>query len=107
MIIMHGLFDLTDEVEEGVFHDGFESLSNHLQDAGMIIGGRFMRHQPHDGYNANGPSTQHYVSLEFADMAQAERCWTYIGGAQTPVATLHKAVLAKVQSTSFFLTADV
>jgi hypothetical protein len=107
MIIMHGLFDLADEVEEGAFHHSFQALSKHLQNAGMIIGGRCMRHQPHDGYNANGPPTQHYVSIEFTDLEQAERCWSYIGDPEKPVADIHRAVLGKVQNTSFFLTSDV
>lgn len=104
---MHGLFDLAEGVEEGAFRDSFVRLSEHLQHAGMMLGWRFMRHEPHDGYNANAPSTRHYVSIEFADMEQAERCWTCIQDARAPLGPLHQAVFAKVCNTAFFLTSDV
>ena len=53
MIIMQGLFHL---------------FSEHLKDLDMVVSWRFMRHQEHEGYNAREPSTQYYVSVEFADV---------------------------------------
>lgn len=107
MIIMHGMFDLADDVEEGAFHDSFVSLSEYLQGAGMCLSARCMRHQPHDGYNANGPLTKYYISIKFLDMDQAEQCWDYIEDNREPMKSLHQAVFSKVQNTAFFLSTDI
>jgi len=104
---MHGLFDLADGVEEDAFRESFVRLSEHLQGIDMLLNWRFMRHQAHDGYNANEPSTQHYVSIEFANMDQAERCWSCIQEHGEPLGSLHQAVFSKVQNTTFFLSSDV
>ncbi len=104
---MHGMFDLADDVDEGVFRESFVSLSEHLQSSGMLHNWRCMRHQPHDGYNANQPLTSHYISIEFLDMDQAERCWHCIEGNVEPLKSLHQAVFSRVRNTSFFLSADI
>jgi len=107
MILMHGLFDLKDGVEEGEFCQDFELFSNHLRDVRLVVGGRFMRHQAHDGYNAREPSTEYYVSVEFVDMDQAEACWDYVEKNDEPLKTLHGAVFSKIRNSAFFLSSDV
>lgn len=103
---MHGMFDLNDGVNEKEYRRSFELFSEHLKENSLIIGGRFMRHQSHDGYNARAPLTQYYVSIEFRDMGHAERCWAYIQEKTEPLKSLHGAVFSKVQNSAFFLTAD-
>lgn len=107
MIIMHGLFDLKDGEKEQEFRQSFDLFSEHLKDLRMVVSGRFMRHQEHDGYNARGPSTQYYVSVEFADMHHAEKCWALIEAADEPLKSLHNAVFSTIQNTAFFLSTDV
>lgn len=107
MIIMHGMFDLADDVEEGAFHEAFVSLSKHLEESGLMLNWRCMRHQPHDGYNANGPPTTHYIAIEFQDMEQAETCWRRIEDGLEPLKSLHQSVFAKVRNTAFFLSSDL
>jgi len=106
MIIMHGLFDFTDGVKEEEFRQSFELFSEHLKDMRLVVSWRFMRHQAHDGYNARPPLTEYYVSMEFADMHDAERCWTCIQDNNEPLKSLHSDVFSKVQNTSFFLSSD-
>ena len=107
MIIMHGLFDLKEGLKEGDFRQVFDRFSEHLKDLGMVVSWRFMRHQEHEGFNAREPSTQYYVSVEFADMHHAEQSWAYIEKNDEPMKTLHDAVLSKIQNTVFFLSADI
>ena len=107
MIIMHGLFDLKEGRTEGDFRRAFDLFSEHLKDLDMVVSWRFMRHQEHEGYNAREPSTQYYVSVEFADMHRAEQSWAYIEKNDEPMKSLHDAVLSKIQDTVFFLSADV
>lgn len=105
--MMHGLFDLQGDVNEGEFRQSFELFSEHLKALGMVLSCRLMRHQAHDGYNANPPSTQYYVSIEFLDMEYAERCWDYIRQNTEPVMSLHTAVFSSIQNSSFFLSSDI
>ena len=105
-IIMHGLFDLKDDVEEAAFRQAFELFAEHLKDNRMVISSRFMRHQAHDGYNAREPLTEYYVSIEFEDMGQAEACWAYVQANDEPLKSLHSAVFSKVCNSSFFLSSD-
>ena len=107
MIIMHGLFDLNNDQKEEEFRQSFDLFSEHLRDIGVVVGGRFMRHQEHDGYNAREPATDYYVSVEFADMHSAEECWALIEAADEPLKSLHDAVFSKIENTVFFLSADV
>ncbi len=107
MIIMHGLFDLKEGRAEGDFRRAFDLFSEHLKNLDMVVSWRFMRHQEHEGYNAREPSTQYYVSVEFADMHRAEQSWAYIEKNDEPMKSLHDAVLSKIQDTVFFLSADV
>jgi hypothetical protein len=104
MVVMHGLFDLQNGVEEHQFKRSFEAFSDALRDLELIVESRFMRHQEHDGYNADAPRTKYYVNVDFTDMVQAERCWTWIEDKSEPVQTLHQAVFSKVDNASFFLT---
>jgi hypothetical protein len=101
------LFDLKDGESEEEFRQSFEQFSEHLIDHRIMTSGRFMRHQEHDGYNAHAPATQYYVSIEFADMQQAEKCWALIEAADEPLKSLHNAVFSKIENSAFFLTADV
>ena len=105
--MMHGLFDLKGDVNEGDFRRSFELFSEHLQANIMVLGCRLMRHQAHDGYNARPPSTQYYVSIEFTDMDSAERCWNYIEKNDEPQKSLHNAVFSKIQNSRFFLSSDI
>lgn len=107
MIIMHGLFDLKDGEKEQEFRRSFDLFSEHLKDLRMVVSGRFMRHQEHDGYNARGPLTQYYVSVEFASMHRAEECWALIEAADEPLKSLHNAVFSTIENTVFFLSTDV
>lgn len=107
MIMMHGLFDLKDDIDEGEFRQSFELFSEHLNATGMVLSCRFMRHQAHDGYNARPPLTHYYVSIEFMDMDYAERCWNYIQENNEPLKSLHTAVFSKIQNSRFFLSSDI
>lgn len=107
MVIMHGLFDLIDGEQEEKFRQSFDQFSEHLIGHRIMTSGRFMRHQKHDGYNARAPSTQYYVSVEFADMHQAEECWALIEAADEPLKSLHNAVFSTIENTVFFLSTDV
>lgn len=107
MIIMHGLFDLKDGVKEGEFRQSFEQFSDHLKDSRMVVSWRIMRHQAHHGYNARPPLTHYYVSIEFTEMDQAERCWGYVQENDEPLKSLHDAVFSKVHNTTFFLSSDI
>ena len=107
MILLHGLFDLHDGVSEQELRQSFELFSGHLKEIRMVTAWRFMRHQEHEGFNARAPKTDYYVSVEFADMAHAEECWSYIEGTDEPMRSLHSAVFSKVRNTSFFLSSDV
>lgn len=107
MIIMHGLFDLKGGEKEEEFRQSFDQFSEHLINRRIMTSGRFMRHQEHDGYNARAPATQYYVSIEFADMHHAEKCWALIEAADEPLNSLHNAVFSKIENTAFFLSADV
>jgi len=104
---MHGLFDLKEGRTEGDFRRAFDLFSEHLKNLDMVVSWRFMRHQEHEGYNAREPSTQYYVSVEFADMHRAEQSWAYIEKNDEPMKSLHDAVLSKIQDTVFFLSTDV
>ena len=104
---MHGLFDLKDDVSEAEFRQSYELFSEHLIEISMVLSCRFMRHQAHDGYNADPPSTQYYVSVEFQDLDYAERCWSYIQEKKEPMKSIHTSVFSKIQNSRFFLSSDV
>jgi len=73
----------------------------------LLVSSRFMHHEPHDGYNADGPSTSYYLAMEFSDMSQAEACWTYIESDDELVKALHDPVKSSVRNSSFFLYRDI
>ncbi len=107
MILMHGMFDLKDDIREGEFRRSFELFSEHLCEEEMALTYRFMRQQAHDGYNADPPSTKYYVAVEFVDMDHAEQCWDYIQENSEPIHSLHVAVFSKIQNSRFFLSSDI
>ena len=107
MILMHGMFDLKDEIQEEEFRQSFDLFSEHLIATEMALSCRFMRHQAHDGYNARPPSTKYYVAIEFVDMDYAEQCWNCIQEDNEPVKSLHTAVFSKIQDSRFFLSSDI
>ena len=104
---MHGLFDLKDDVNEGEFRQSFDLFSEYLDEIDLVLSCRFMRHQAHDGYNADPPATQYYVSMEFLDMDCAERCWNRVEENVEPLKSLHTAVFSKIQNFRFFLSSDI
>ncbi len=107
MILMHGLFDLNEGVEEGAFRESFELFSKHLNTIEMVVSWRCMRHQEHDGFNSNQPDTRYYVSMEFLDMGQAQQCWDRIEDDSEPLHSLHTDVFSKIQNYRFFLASDI
>jgi hypothetical protein len=107
MIVMHGLFDMMDNVGEVQFQESFDQFSERLKANSMVLNCRFMRHQDHDGYNAEPPPTKYYVSVEFSDMDAAEQCWDYIQENKEPIKSLHTAVFSKIQNSRFFLTSTL
>jgi len=106
VIVMHGLFDLKDGVQEDTFRHSFVEFSEHLLEIRRLASYRFMRHQAHEGFNTREPSAQYYVSMEFLDMNQAEECWALIEDSSEPLKSLHDAVISKVVNFEFFLSSD-
>ena len=107
MIMMHGIFDLKDKVDEREFRESFDRLAEHLKDTGLVNQSRCMRHQEHDGYNSHEPLGRYYVSMEFPDMQCAEQCWDFIEGRSGSVGQLHAAVFSKICNWRFFLSSDI
>jgi hypothetical protein len=107
MILLHGLFDLKDGVAEQEFRRCFDLFAEHMAATNGVQHSRFMRHEPHDGYNSDPPATKYYVAMEFPDMECAERCWTCIEKADEPTRSLHADVFSRIQDYRFFLTSDV
>jgi uncharacterized protein DUF6614 len=107
MIVLHGLFELKDGCGEVEFRRAFDAFSIHLQQQTLLVGWRFMRRKPHEGYDRLPPATPYYVSVEFSDRAQAEACWAYVEEDAEPLSALHRAVNSKVRNASFFLCSDV
>ncbi|WP_282604406.1 DUF6614 family protein [Pelagibius sp. Alg239-R121] len=107
MIVMHGLFGLKDDCDEVQFRDSFDAFSGHLKQLNLLITWRFMRQEPHDGYNRRPPEAPYYVSMEFLDNDQAEACWAYVEQDEEPLKSLHRAMNRQVQNTQFFLSSDV
>ena len=107
MIVMHSLFDLVESCPVAEFQDIVYALTQHLKEKNLLVSSRFMSQEPHDGYNANEPSTSYYLAMEFSDMAQAEACWTYIESDVELVKTLHDPFKSSVRNSSFFLYRDI
>lgn len=103
MITMHSFFDLHTHRSASEFHSYINDLSNHLIEKGLLLSHRFMKHQAHDGYNANEPASYYYHAMNFLDMDQAERCWSYIEEDAEPVKALHGKIKTSVLNTSFSL----
>lgn len=107
MILLHGLFDLRPEASEEEFRAAFRAFHDHLRSERLATSARFMRHEPHAGYNARPPQTEFYIAIEFVDKEQAERCWTSVEAADEPLHILHARVNRLIQKASFFLYCDV
>lgn len=107
MIVLHGWFDLKENVEEVEFCRSFDRFVDHLRTTNMVRDGRRMRHQAHDGYNSHPPWAQYYVSIEFLDMDCAERCWLDIEENEQSLKPLHAAVFSSIQNYRFSLTTDI
>ncbi len=107
MIIMHSLFDLVESCPVAEFQHAVNALALHLKEKDLLVSSRFMRHEPHDGYNADGPSTSYYLAMEFSGMTQAEACWAYIESDVELVKSLHDPVKSSVRNSSFFLYRDI
>lgn len=107
MIVMHSLFDLVESCSVTEFQHSVNALARHLKEKDLLVSSRFMHHEPHDGYNADGPSTSYYLAMEFSDMSQAEACWTYIESDDELVKALHDPVKSSVRNSSFFLYRDI
>ncbi len=107
MIVMHSLFDLDESCTESEFQFNIDELGKHLTNKNLLISSRLMRQQAHPGYNAEAPSTSYYLAMEFIDMQQAEKCWSYIEGDTEPVSSLHNLIKKNVCNSSFFLYRDI
>lgn len=104
---MHGTFDLRKDDGEDAFRRAFEAFAHYLKKTGAVSDWRFMRYQEHHGYNAPLPTTLYYVSIEFPDMKEAERCWNMIEQNADPLKSLHADVFNSICNSSFSLTKDV
>ena len=107
MILLHGFFDLRPNVDEDRFRAAFHAFYDHLRIEGLVTSARFMRREPHSGYDSTPPETQFYTAIEFRDMAQAERCWAYLEVNAEPVRSLHITMNRLIRSARFFLSRDI
>lgn len=107
MIVLHGLFDLRSGVSVADFRSAFQAFHEHLKEERLVTSARFMKHEPHAGYDSRPPRTEFYIAMEFVDRAQAERCWFYVGSGDEPLHSLHVAMNRLVQRASFFFYNDV
>lgn len=107
MVLLHGLFDLRPDASEEEFRSAFQAFHGHLRSKRLVSSARFMRHEPHYGYDSRPPETNFYIAIEFVDMKQAERCWSYVEADDEPLHALHSRMNSLVRTTSFFLYKDV
>ncbi len=107
MIVMHSLFDLAKSCSVADFQAYVNALARHLKDKDLLVSSRFMCHEPHDGYNADGPLTSYYLAMEFSDITQAEACWVYVESDAEIIKALHDTVKSSVRNSSFFLYRDI
>lgn len=107
MIVMHGLFDLKGGVDEADFHAAFAAFGGHLKACELATSWRMMRRQEHAGYDNGPPQTRYYLSVEFKDVEQSERCWSYVEKNDEPLRSLHQNMNSKVHNARFFLCSDV
>ena len=107
MIVMHSLFDLIESCSVSEFQHVVNLFIQDLKEKDLLISSRFMCNEPHDGYNADGPSTTYYLAVEFIDMSQAEACWAYVESDDELVKALHDPLKSSVQNSSFFLYRDI
>ncbi len=107
MVVLHSLFDLVESSSVAEFQYAIDAFAQHLKEKELLVSSRFMCHEAHDGYNADGPPTSYYLSMEFADMAQADACWAYVESDVETIKTLHDAVKYSVRNSSFFLYRDI
>lgn len=107
MIVLHGLFDLRLGVSVEDFRSAFQAFHGHLRTKHFVRSARFMRHEPHGGYDSSPPKTAFYIAMEFVDREQAERCWSYVEADREPLHTLHSSMNKLVQTARFFFYSDV
>lgn len=107
MIVMHGLFDIKDGIDEAAFHAAFAAFGEHLKERGLATSWRMMRRQEHAGYDNGPPQTRYYLSVEFEDTGQSGRCWSYVEEDAEPLRSLHRNMNSKVHNARFFLCSDV
>lgn len=107
MIVMHSLFDLVESCSVAEFQHAVNTFARHLKEKDLLVSSRLMCNEPHDGYNADGPSTSYYLAMEFSDMTQAEACWAYVESDAEMIKTLHDPVKSCVRNSSFFLYRDI
>ena len=104
---MHGFFDLKEGQSEAVFAEAYRAFADHLIERQLITASRVMRRSPNDNYDSTPPQTKYYVSMDFVDLAQSEECWDYIESHEAASTQLHRAVYARIESYSFFLSEDI
>jgi len=107
MIVMHSLFDLEEHCSPADFQYAINEFTEHLIDQDLLVSSRFMRREPHEGYNANTPQVPYYLAMEFSDMPQAKACWAYMENNIEPVKILHNKVKSSIRDSSFFLCRDI
>ena len=107
MLTMHGFFDLRDESAEVEYKTDYEKFGAHLIEQELITGFRVMRRSYHAGYDSGAPDTRFYISMDFLDLVQANRCWDYIEARPQPSHKFHAKVYAQIKNATFFLSEDI
>jgi hypothetical protein len=107
--MLHGLFNLRDNVSENQFRTAFEAFVAHLAAAGFVRGGRLMRRQPLDRFGEELPGFLYYAAIEFSDIERERACYDYVAAGPEPVKEIHHAMNALLSSdpVHFFLTFDI
>jgi hypothetical protein len=107
--ILHGLFNLRDNVSENQFRPAFEAFVAHLAAAGFARGSRVMRRQHLDGFREELPTFLYYAAIEFSDLEGERACYDYVATGPEPVREIHHAMNALVCSgpAHFFVTFDI
>ena len=107
MVTMHGFFDLKEGTDEADFKVAYDKFGDYLIESHMITGYKAMRRSYHHGYDSKAPETRFYISMDFADLAQANGCWDFIEERRADSHGLHVDVYAQITNASFFLSEDI
>ncbi len=105
MEIMHGMFDLDDEISESEFRDALAALAGHLRDRGFLENWRLVHRQPHSNFDTSTPP-QYQITMGFSDLRQADAAYAYVKSGAAPIGPLHRAVYSKVRNASFAMYQD-